>query len=156
MGSINSIDKTITIGTDYGTPRVFGKLAQSNVALDFDRRIRAETTAVDGFTKNGARVIVFYFVKGNLQTAVALQELGTGPFEESSGTVVKFDRHERVLTLKNGSKGEESFELSQKTVAETPYGAVEGLELNAKDGDQVQVTSSSVNGKQTALFIRAM
>ena len=32
-------------------------------------------------------------------------------------------------------------------MAETPYGAEEGLELNAKDGDHLQVTASSVNGK---------
>jgi hypothetical protein len=85
-----------------------------------------------------------------------LEDLGTGPFKESSGTVVKFDRHERVLTLKNDSGVEESFHLNPQTVAETPSGAVEGLELDAKDGDQVQVTASPVNGNETALFIRVM
>lgn len=154
--SINSTDKTITIGTDNGTPKLFNELTKSNVALDFDKRIRAEATTADTFTKSGVRVIVYYFGDGNLQTAVALQDLGAGPFEESSGTVVKFDRHERVLTLKNSSGGDQSFHLSEKTVAETPYGAVEGLELNVKDGDHLQVTASSVDGKETAWFIRAM
>jgi hypothetical protein len=61
-----------------------------------------------------------------------------------------------VLILKNSSGGDQSFHLSEKTVAETPYGAVEGLELNVKDGDHLQVTASSVDGKETAWFIRAM
>jgi hypothetical protein len=155
--SINSTDKTITIstGTGNGTPKLFNEVTKSNVALDFDKRIRAEATTADTFTKSGVRVIVYYFWDGNLQTAVAFQDLGPGPFEESNGTVVRFDKHTRVLTLKKKSGSEESFHLSQKTVAETPYGAVEALELDAKDGDQMQVTASSVDGNDTALFIRA-
>lgn len=154
--SINSTTKTITVGTDDGTARLFNESTESNVSLDFDKTIRAEAIAVDGFTKIGVRVILCYFGGGDAQAAVALEDLGTGPFKESSGTVVKFDRHERVLTLKNDSGVEESFHLNPKTVAETPYGAVEGLELDAKDGDQVQVTASPVNGNETALFVRVM
>lgn len=154
--SINSNAKTITVGTYDGTVRLFNESTKSNVSLDFVKRIRADAIAADAFTKSGVRVIVYYFGSGDMQTAVALQDLGTGPFQDSSGTVVKFDRHERVLTLKNNSGVEESFHLDPKTVAETPYGVMEGLELDAKDGDQLRVTASSVNGNETALFIRAM
>jgi hypothetical protein len=154
--SINSNAKTITVGTDDGTTRFFKESTNSNASIDFDKRIRAEATAADAFTKSGVRVIVYYFGEGDVQTAVALQELGAGPFEERSGTVVKFDRHERALTLKNNSGVEETFHLNPTTVAETRYGAAEGLELDSKDGDQVKVTASSVNGSETALFIRTM
>ena len=93
--------------------------------------------------------IYYYLGDGNLQTAVALQDLGPGPFEESNGTVVRFRQIcACVLTLKKKSGGEESSHLSQKTVAETPYGAVEALELDAKDGDQLQVTASSRGWKR--------
>ena len=154
--SINSNAKTITVGTADGTVRIFKEPTNSNVSVDFDKKLRAETTAADAFTKSGVRVIVYYFGEGDAQTAVALQDLGAGLFEERSGTVVKFDRHERELTLKNDSGVEETFHLNPKTVAETPYGAAEGLELDSKVGDQVTVTASSVNGNETALFIRAM
>ena len=154
--SINSNGKTITVRTDDGTARLFKKSTNSNVSLDFDKRIRAEAIAADAFTKSGIRVIVYYFGEGDLQTAVALQDIGTGPFEERSGTVVKFDRHERLLTLRDHSGVEETFHLNPKTVAETPFGAAEGLELDPKDGDQLTVTASPVNGNETALFIRAM
>jgi hypothetical protein len=126
------------------------------VHLDFDKRIHADATEADAFTKNEARVIVYYFGNGDTQTAVAFQDLGTGPFEDSSGKVVKFDRRERVLTLMKTSGAEESFHLDPKAVAETPFGAMPGSELDAKDGDQLQVTASSVNGIETALFIRTM
>lgn len=154
--SIDSTTKAITVGTDSGAPALFKELTKPDVRLDFDKRIRAEATAPDTFTKNGDHVIIFYFGSGDAQTAVALRDLGAGPFEEIGGTVVKFDKRERVLTLRNNSGTEESFHLELKTVAETPYGATQGLELDAKSGDEVQVTGASVNGGKTALFIRLM
>lgn len=153
--TINSNSNTIMVGTDDDATELFKEFPKSNVSLDFDKRIRADAIVASDFKKSGDRVILYYFGSGNAQTAVAFQDLGTGPFKESSGTIVKFDRHEQVLTLKNNSGVEESFHLNLKTVAETGYGAVEGLELDAKVGDQVQVTSSSVNGNETALFILA-
>jgi hypothetical protein len=91
-----------------------------------------------------------------MRTAVALQDLSTGPFEKSSGTVVRFRRNEHVLTLKSKSGGEESFQIGPKTVAETALGAVEGYELDLEHGDPVQVTAAPVDGGETALFVRAM
>ena len=70
---------------------LFNESTNPRCRLDFDKRIRAEATAADAFTKSGVRVIVYYFGNGDTETAVALQDLGTGPFEESSGTVVRFD-----------------------------------------------------------------
>jgi phosphotransferase system IIA component len=153
--SINSTAKTITIATDDGSEGLFKDFTKSNVSLDFDKRIRAEATMADAFTKNGVQVIVYYFGNSDVRTAVALQNLGTGPFEKSSGTVVKFHRNEHVLTIKNKSGVEESFHISPKTLAETAMGAVKGYELDLEDGDQVRVTASPVSGGETALFIGA-
>ena len=153
--STNSTDMTITIVTDNGASALFKEMTKPGVPLDFDKRIRAEASVPDVSTQNGDHVIVYYFGSGDVQTAVALKDLGTGPFKETGGTVIKFDRRERLLTLKNNLGIEESFHLDPKTVAETPYGAMEGLELDAKDGDQVQVISSSANGNEMAWFILA-
>ena len=158
-GTVRSIDstaKTISVATDDGSEGLFQDFIKPNVSLDFDKKIRAEATAADAFTKNGVRVIVYYFGNSDVRTAVALQDLGSGPFENSSGTVIKFHRNEHVLTLKNKSGVEESFHISPKTVAETPLGAVEGNELDLKDGDQVRVAASPVNGSESALFISAL
>jgi hypothetical protein len=154
--SISSTAKTITVDTDDGSEGLFKYFTSSSVSLDFDKRIRAEATTADAFTKNGVRAIVYYFGDSDVRTAVALQDLGTGPFEKSSGTVVRFHRNEHVLTLKNKSGGEESFQISPKTVVESALGAVEGYDLNLEDGEHVRVTAASVNGGETALFIRAL
>ena len=151
--SINSSAKTITVDTDDGSEGLFKDFTRSSVSLDFDKRIRAEATMAVAFTKNGVRAIVYYFGEGDMRTAVALQDLGTGPFEEDRGTVVHFHHGEHVLTVRNNSGAEESFQISRRTVAHTPMGAAEGYEMNLRDGDQVLVVASAANGTETALFI---
>ena len=63
--SIDSTNKTITVVTDSGTSALFKESTKPEVHLDFDKRIRADTTAADAFTKNEARVIVYYFGNGD-------------------------------------------------------------------------------------------
>ena len=158
-GTVRSIDstaKTISVATDDGSEGLFQDFTKPNVALDFDRKIRAEATAAAAFTKNGVRVIVYYFGNSDVRTAVALQDLGTGPFETTIGTVVKFNRNEHVMTLKNKSGVEVTFHLNPKTVAETAMGAVEGYELDLRVGDQVRVAASPLSGSESALFIRTL
>ena len=154
--SINSTAKTISVATDDGSEGLFQDFTKPTVSLDYDKKIRAEATAADAFTKNGVRVIVYYFGNSDVRTAVALQDPGTGPFETTIGTVVKFNRKEHVLTLMNKLGVEETFHLNPKTVAETAMGAVEGYELDLQVGDQVRVAASPVNGSESALFIRAL
>jgi outer membrane lipoprotein-sorting protein len=154
--SINSTAKTITVATDDGSEGLFQDFTKSNISLDFDKKIRAEATTANAFTKNGVRVIVYYFGNSDERTAVALQDLGSGPFEKSSGTVIKFHRNEHTLTLKNKSGTEETFRLSPKSVAETAMGAVESYDLDLEVGDQVRVTAAPVRGVETALFVRVM
>ena len=153
--SIDSTNKTITIVTGDGTRALFDEMKKSEVRLDFDKRVRVEATAQESPPKTGDQAIVYYFGRGDRQTAVAVQDLGTGPFKEVSGNVVKFDRRERLLTVKSSLGVEESFHLDPKTVADTPFGVIEGLELDAKDGEEVQVISSSTNGNEMAWFILA-
>lgn len=72
--SINEAAKTITVSTDDGSEGLFKDFTESNVSLDFDKRIRAETTSAQAFTKNGVRAIVFYFGDRDVRTVVALQD----------------------------------------------------------------------------------
>jgi glycerate kinase len=78
--SINSTAKTITVATDDGSEGLFQDFTKSNVSLDFDKKIRAEATTANAFTKNGVRVIVYYFGNSDERTAVALQDLGLRRF----------------------------------------------------------------------------
>jgi hypothetical protein len=156
-GTVTSIDppaKTIQINTDDGSEGRFKDLTNSHVSLDFDKSIRADAIVADAFRKQGMHVIVYYFGDSEMRTAVALQGLGTGPFERSSGTIVKFNRHEHLLTIKNSAGVQESFHIARKTCAETAVGAVAGYKFDPEKGDQVRVIAAPRNGSETALFIR--
>ncbi len=155
VSSINPTAKTISISTDDGSGGFFKDLVNSNVSLDFDKTIRADSTPVDAFTKKGAHVIVYYFGDGDVRTAVALRDLGGGPLQKISGSVYKFNKHEHLLIMKDAAGTSESFHIDPKTVAETAVGAVEGGKFDPKTGDHVRVTAPLADGTQDALFIRA-
>jgi hypothetical protein len=154
--SINPTARAIQIDTNDGSEGLFKDLTKSHTSLDFDKNIRADAVAAAAFTKKGTHVIVYYFGDRDVRTTVALQDLGTKPLDRSSGTVVKFDRHAHLLTIKNSSGVNKSFLIAAKTRAETSAGAVEGYKFNPEKGDQVRVIATPANGNETALFIRQL
>lgn len=87
------------------------------------------------------KVIVYYFGGGLGQssdrTVVALQNMGAGPIEKDTGTVVKFNKH--ALTIKTGSGAEENFQIGDTAVAETATGAVRAEKFDPEKGKQVRV-----------------
>lgn len=151
--SINPKTGMIEIKTNDASSGHFKCLTNSSVPLDFDKKVSAMTTAATKFKTDGTHVIVFYFGYGDVRTVVALRDLGNGQLEKSTGTVVKFDKHEHLLTIKNNSGTEESFRISAETVADAEMGAVEGDKFDAGKGDLVRVTATLENGSKTALFI---
>jgi phosphotransferase system IIA component len=154
VDSINPTEQTITIKTDDGSEGLFKDLMKSNVSFDFDRNVRAESIPAGSFTSKGAHVIVYYFGGGDVRTAVALQNLGAGSLQKISGSVYKFNKHQHLLTIKDATGASQSFHIDPKTVAETPWGAVEGEKFDPEKGDRVRVTAVLANGAEDALFIR--
>ncbi len=152
--SINPKTKTIHIDPDDGSAGLFNVLT-GTTPLEFQKDIRAASTPAASFTKNDAHVIVFYFGDDVVRTTVALQDLGPGPFDKTIGSIVKFDKHAHALTIRNAS-GEQTFHIDAKTVADASEGVVTGEKFPADKGAQVRVISSTTNGVQTAVFIRAL
>ncbi|MGD0631391.1 MAG: hypothetical protein ABR987_18840 [Terracidiphilus sp.] len=155
-GVVNNIDstaKTITVITDDGSDGTFQDMTGSRNSIAFDKTIRTEATAANEFKKKGARVIVFYYGTGEMRTVVALKSLGEGPFTNDSGTVVKFDKKEHSLTIKESSGTIESFKITPGTVADTNGGAAEGLKFDPHKGEPVRVIATQADGSLTALFI---
>jgi hypothetical protein len=151
--AINATAKTIKIETDDGSEGLFKDVSGSGQSFDFDKGVRRESTPAAAFKDSGKRVFVFYYGNGGERTVVALRSLGDGPFEKSTGALVKFDRSRHSVTLKKASGEEETFRIEGDTVAETSTGAATGEKLDATEGEQIRVTSATVNGVKTALFI---
>ncbi|HTZ60166.1 MAG TPA: hypothetical protein VMB49_18785 [Acidobacteriaceae bacterium] len=155
VSSIHPSQKTIDVKTDDGSDGLFKDNTGSNVSLDFDKEIRSAATPAGDFQRTGANVIVYYFSHGDDRTAVALEDLGQKPIQKFTGTVVKFNRHERLLSIKDASGTIKEFQIGPQTVAEGPMGAVEAQRFDPEKGDPVRVTATPANGNEEALFIRA-
>jgi hypothetical protein len=156
-GTVTSMNpgKTIQVDTDEGADLDFKDLTKSNIPLEFDKDLRAQATSADRFNTKGTQVIVYYFGEGDLKTAVALQGLPPGPLKRTIGTVVKFDKHQRLMTVESTPGGVQSFHIGPTTAVETAVGAVEGRKFDPQKGDQVRVTAAPAQGTGTALFIYA-
>ncbi len=158
-GTVRSIDparKTITILTDNGSEGLFKDLTNPKLKIDFDKKLRTDASTIDTFKGAGTYVIVYYFGDDNVRTAVALRNLGSGPFTNNIGTVVKLEGRDRLLLIKDKSGAVESFKITPDTVAETDVGVVDGLKFQPQKDDQVRVVATLVNGTATALFVRTM
>jgi hypothetical protein len=151
--SINPKIGMIEIDTDDGSSAHFRWLKKADGEIEFDKTVSADAVPADKFTTKGARVIVYYFGEGDLRTVVALRDLGDGSVAKSTGTVVKLNRRDHVLIIKNSAGTEESFHVDPKTVADTATGVMEGNKFDLSKGDQVRVTAVQVSGNATALLI---
>jgi hypothetical protein len=155
-GTVTSINPKIQmteVDTDDGTTGHFRWIKTPGPAVDFNKSVSADATPADKFTIKGTHAIVYFFGEGDVRTVVALRDLGAAPVTITIGTVVKFNRKERTLTLKKTTGEAAEFHLDPKTVVATPDGVMEDLKFDLNKGNSVRVTSAQANGSDTALLI---
>ena len=155
-GTVSAIDpshKSITVFRDGGSKSTFKVMSSSKTHISFDKTIEDEATSAQQFQKQGAYVVLFYFGIDENRTAVALKNLGQGPFSSARGTVISWDGHNRKLVVAGKDGKTHSFTVDGQSVAETYSGAVNGSDFHPGSGDHVRVVSSIKNGTPTALFI---
>jgi len=150
--SINSKIKMVEVETDDGSPGHF-EFVKAGTALEFDKNVSAGTTAAEKFSTNTAHVIVFYVGQGEIRTAVAFQLLGEGQLKTTKGTIVKFNRKDHLMTIKNDAGVEETFALDAKTVADTETGVAPCSKADFSKGKAVRVTALQGSGTNPALLI---
>lgn len=154
VSSIDSMSKTLIVFQDNGSQGEFKDSTNGKARLAFNKKIALETTPADDFKKSGAYVIVFYYGDNNDRTAVALKNLGAGPFTSSEGTLVKLDTKGHSIVVKDNSGAVQTFKITDQTIAEGYMGVVEGDKFGAQKGDQVRIVASNESGTPTALFMR--
>lgn len=154
-GTVSSVDpkaKTITVFVDGGDLNVFSDMTNTKASSSVDKKLLVASTNPDDVKMKGAYVVIFYYSDGKTRTAVALRSLGRGPFTADTGTVSDFrERHSISIADKTGAI--QTFMLSQGTVAEGGYGAVNGVKFQAEKGDHVRVVGATENGESMALFV---
>ncbi len=141
----------ITVVASDNSQGIFKPLADPSSAAALDKKMRDGTVPPDTAIKVGTYVIVYYFSNGKVRTAIALRDLGPGPFTEDSGTIVKLEsKHSLLVQCKSGLQ---SFKIGPDTIAETTLGVVEGYKFQPEKGDEVRVVMSGTDTNGALLFI---
>jgi len=142
---------TIILDTDDGSSEEFQIPQLSKIKMNFDKDVRADTTTPDKFTGTNSHVILFFYGDEVVRSAVAIENVGAGPFEKLTGWVMGYDKHSRTLTLKTDS-GEKTFAITDKTIVDGADGVVPGRKFNAERGDHVRLLAQP-NGKDTQILL---
>lgn len=144
----------LEIVTDDGSSGHFQWEAKPNKKVDFNKDVSADATAIESFSHKGAHVIVYYYGQGEIRNVVAVHDLGDTTVTALQGSVVKLDKHDRVLTIKVDSGTEQQLHLDPKTVVDTTTSGVQqGFRYGLDKGQAVSVTTTESNGTQMALLI---
>lgn len=123
-----------------GSESQFTIAGSGNVQLNFGSDLKASSVMPSKFDKIGDYALVYYYGYGDQRTAVAVKDLGTGPFTKTQGTVESFDKHTRTLTLKDESGKDVSLVLDEHMVVDTDQGVDTGRKFSPHKGDHVRVT----------------
>ena len=153
--AVSAAARTITLKTDDGSLHLFKDGSGSQTAVSLDKTMQAQTVPVAGFSQVGAHVVVLYYGFGDLQTAVAIKDLGASAPSKMAGSVAEFDHHQHVLTLKGDSSQAQKVALAEQTVVDTPDGVVDGLKFHPSKGQHLGVITKAGSGSAVALFVSA-
>jgi len=154
VSSINPADQTITLFQDTGSPAIFSMKRPSSARVAFDKKVANEVTAAKEFQKQGAYVILFYYGVQENRTAVAVKNLGAGPFSSATGEVTEWNGRTQTISVRGQDGAVHSFKFDPQTVAETYQGVVDGSHFDVNKGEQVRLVSSKKGETPTVLFIR--
>lgn len=151
--SVNPQAKTIQINTDDGSGGQFNLTSNPHATLDFNKDVKGEVKPATTFDKSNTEVVVFYYGNNAIRNAVAVQDLGAGPFTKVEGTVVKCNKHDHTVSIKDSMGKQQTFQISSKAVADTPDGVVQADRFEPQKGDDINLVATNANGKPTAVFL---
>ena len=130
---------SISVATDSDTTSKFA-ITSSTQSLAFPGELRAGTTDAEKFQKTGDYVVVYFTGFDDQRTAVAVKDLGPGPFMKVEGTITGYDKHTRTLTLKDDSGKQITLACNDALVVDEDNGVESGKKFAPHKGDRIRVT----------------
>ena len=155
-GTIRSVSATQLMATTNGVDQTFSLGGKSHPSLNLDRDLRDDSTPAADFHKSDAFAVIYYYGVAATQTAVAVKDLGAGPFERTTGTVTHFDKHTHHLTVTTTEGQAENFIVSDKAVIDTGMSVKSGRKMDPPGGSHILVIAVSENGAQTIVYLRLL
>lgn len=153
--AINLPSKTVDM-ISAGADNEFKIGADQHVSLSFNNDLRSQSVDPNQFKDVGDFAVVYYYGVDNDRTAVAIKDLGAGPFQKLNGTVVNFNKKSRLMTVKDAAGKLHRLTLSDHLVIDTDLGADNGRKFDPHKGDPVAVTYTTSGNQNVAVFLRSM
>jgi hypothetical protein len=142
-GTVKKVDKTtktIVVKTADGTEHTI-KITDSAV-------IKGSKDGFDGL-KEGTEVVARTTGKGLTESADEVGKVSKDGLKATKGTITKFDKDAKTVTVKAADGTEKTFELSAKAVEDAGKATGKGVAKGAK----VTVYYTEDAGKKTAHYI---
>jgi len=153
--AINPQTNTMDVTVESGATSQFKLPTNAKVTLDFDRALQSDSVEASKFEHVGDYVVVYYYGYDDDRTAVAVKDLGAGPFQKVEGTVLSYDKHGRTMTVKDDAGKSETFELNDHVVVDSGMSVASGRGYDPHKGYHVTVTYAPAGTTNTAVFIRS-
>jgi len=153
--AINPQSKTMDVIVESGATSQFRLPTNAKVTLDFDKALQSDSVDASKFEHVGDYVVVYYYGYDDDRTAVAVKDLGAGPFQKMEGTVVNFDKHGRTMTIKDDAGKSQAFALDDHVVVDSGMSVASGRGYDPHKGYHVIVTYAPSGDKNAAVFIRS-
>lgn len=151
--AVNPDSKTMDVTDDNGDTSHFKLPSKPKATLD--RSLQSDSVSASEFQHVGNYVVVYYYGYGNDVTAVAVKDLGAGPFRKIEGTVVSFDKHDRTMTVKDDAGKSEAIVLTDQMVLDSGMNVTSGRGYAPQKGYHVIATYAQAGDKNTAVFVRS-
>jgi len=153
--AINPDSKTMDVAIENGATSQFKLPSKAKVTLDFDKALQSDSVDAGVFQHVGNFVVVYYYGYDDDRTAVAVKDLGAGPFQKIDGTVVSFDKHNRTMTVKDDAGKSTTFALNDHLVVDSGISVASGRGYDPHKGYHVTVTYTQAGDTNSAVFIRS-
>lgn len=153
--AISPSSKSMDVTVESGDTSRFKLPSDAKVTLDFDKALQSDATDPAKFAKVGDYAVVYYYGYGEDETAVGVKDLGAGPFQKVEGTIVNYDKHTRVITVKDDAGKTNTFALGDHLVVDQGVSVESGRSYDPHKGWHVRVTYTQAGDKRSAVFIRS-
>ena len=153
-GTIRSVTTTELTATADGVTQSFVVEPKSHPSFSFDKELRADSTPIADFHKSDTFAVIYFYGGSEDRTAIAVKDLGAGPFARTMGTVTHFDRHTRRLTIRTTDGKTENLIVGEKAVVDAGMSVEPGRKVDPSNGSTVRATSVQMNDAQTIVFLR--
>jgi hypothetical protein len=153
--AVNPDSKTMDVLVDTGETSHFKLSANAKGTLGLEKALQSDAIDASKFQGVGNFVVVYYYGFDYDRTAVAVKDLGTGPFQKVQGTVMNFDKHTRTLTMTDDGGKSHVFELSEHLIVDSGLSVASGRGYDPHRGDFIVVTYAQEGDKNSAVFIHS-